>query len=376
MPCCITPTTRAVGLAVLLCYAPSSLGSVVGSTSTCLGFATPRRQALYPSQQHSKPPFHSSSGAGSVGKTDARAISDDSSDKIRSDGVTGDNKEKNKSAKGSKRKVVALTTLASFVAVTLSAKLGFLSGPARGNNASFLPYSNALIERDLGSSLLCAILGAVFVKLITRLAASGKLESRDSRKLIHTLSAPLFMLLWPLFSAASGARYFAGITPLANTVRLAIASSGTSDEAELASAISRSGDAKEAIGGPFFYCLVLLFATTIFWHDSMVGIVAVSTMAAGDGLADLIGRRFGKGNKWSFSKSKSIAGSLAFVLGATTCSSLLAWWFGYTGTIVLPFALAEVIRRITCISALCAIVELIPVVDDNWSVPFTAALFD
>lgn len=57
------------------------------------------------------------------------------------------------------------------------------------------------------------------------------------------------------------------------------------EETELAKAISRSGDAKEALGGPFLYVIILAAALLLFWRESLAGIVAVSTMAAGDGVS-------------------------------------------------------------------------------------------
>jgi phytol kinase len=47
------------------------------------------------------------------------------------------------------------------------------------------------------------------------------------------------------------------------------------------------------------------------------GLVAISLMCGGDGLADIIGRRFGSTNKLPFNKSKSLAGSLAMLVGGT-----------------------------------------------------------
>jgi dolichol kinase len=57
------------------------------------------------------------------------------------------------------------------------------------------------------------------------------------------------------------------------------------EETELAYAVSRSGDAKEALGGPFLYVIILAAALLLFWRESLAGIVAVSTMAAGDGVS-------------------------------------------------------------------------------------------
>ena len=61
----------------------------------------------------------------------------------------------------------------------------------------------------------------------------------------------------------------------------------------LAAAVSRSGQASEALGGPFIYTLILVLCTGALWR-SAPAVVAISQMAAGDGVADLAGRRWGQ----------------------------------------------------------------------------------
>ena len=114
---------------------------------------------------------------------------------------------------------------------------------------------------------------------------------------------------------------------------------------------------------------------SLFFRDNLTGVIALSTMAAGDGLADIFGRRFGKNNKWSFSDgSKSIAGSAAFFVGASLCSLGLSAWLISTGAIHVDMGLSEIAMEIIFISLVSAGVELLDVVDDNWSVPITAAV--
>lgn len=266
-----------------------------------------------------------------------------------------------------------LTALAT---ASVAAKAGILPGPLDPSSGAILPYTDAMILRDVGATLLCLILAVIFVKANTAAAAAGIIESRDSRKIIHTLSAPLFVVFWPAFSNAVGARFFAAIVPFMNGLRLVQAAKGgeNGDEKELASAVSRSGDASEALGGPFVYVLVLFSSIIAFWTDDLTGVVAVSTMAAGDGVADLIGRRFGANNKWFFNQSKSIAGTTAFAIAAALTSTGLAWWLGHTGALVLPMAFVDVAVRVVAISIVCAFVELIPFGDDNWTVPLSAAV--
>ena len=49
-------------------------------------------------------------------------------------------------------------------------------------------------------------------------------------------------------------------------------------------------------------------------------ITAVCVMAAGDGMADIVGRKFGS-VKWPWDKEKSLIGSAAFVAGTPVYSS-------------------------------------------------------
>jgi phytol kinase len=247
------------------------------------------------------------------------------------------------------------------------------------------PYTPQLVLQDVTSTALCIVFATVFVKTITYNAKVGNIEPRDSRKIIHTLSAPLFILLWPMFSNAYGARVFASIVPLLNALRLYLAGTGggsntnnnrsTNTELELASAISRSGDVRESLGGPFIYVMVLLLLTLLFWKDSAIGIVSLATMACGDGLADLIGRRYGSNNKWSFNRSKSIAGSTAFIVGSFISSFGLLSWLTHMGAMdALGLESFELAGRLFVIAVICAGVELIPAGDDNYSVPLAAAV--
>ena len=235
-------------------------------------------------------------------------------------------------------------------------------------------YTNNIIAQDAGMAFLTSVAALIFVKSITKLAADGVLQSRDSRKIIHTLSAPLFMVCWPLFSDEWGARLFAAFVPALQALRLYLAgtSSNDSEMNELANAISRSGEKEETLGGPFIYVVILFSAVMLCFQDNLSGVIALSTMAAGDGMADIIGRRFGKNNKWFFSESKSIAGSLAFIVASTLCSIGLASWLMYTNAIVVALPMTALISRIIFISVVSALVELLPVGDDNWSVPIAA----
>ncbi len=121
--------------------------------------------------------------------------------------------------------------------------------------------------------------------------------------------------------------------------------------------------------------MVILFTAILFcFCDNLSAAVALSTMAAGDGMADIFGRRFGKNNKWFFSESKSVAGTVGFVVSAAACSIGLAAWLISTNTVIVMMPFPSLVARICFISAASSIVELFPFADDNWTVPTISAL--
>ena len=214
------------------------------------------------------------------------------------------------------------------------------------------------LVRDSTCAVLLAVAAKIWVKLWSWLASSGALPSTLTRKLIHAGTGPLFMLGWPLFSDAPSAVIFASAVPLINLFRLWLAGNAKSgaDGAELISSLSRSGDAEEVVGGPFYYTLVLLMATALSWR-SIAGVVAVCQMAVGDGFADIIGRKLGK-NRWRFSAEKSIEGSVAFVV-----SAFVATLSGLGGCHALGYTTQTVrtaVLPVLFISIACASIELFP----------------
>jgi len=114
----------------------------------------------------------------------------------------------------------------------------------------------------------------IFVKANAWAAEKGCVNPKDSGKIIHTLSAPLFVAFWPPFSTAFGARFFAASVSLTNACHLCVAGSG--GDKSLAFAVSRSGDSKEALGGPFLHVIILFASKVLAWRDSPVGVIAPS----------------------------------------------------------------------------------------------------
>jgi len=92
----------------------------------------------------------------------------------------------------------------------------------------------------------------------------------------------------------------------------------------------------------------------------------------------LIGRRFGKNNKWPFQfcKDKSIAGTMAFFFFSTVACIGITSLMIYTNSLFhLPkMGISTLCARISLLCFLSAIVELLPLGNDNVSVPLFAAI--
>eukprot|EP00928_Gymnodinium_smaydae_P045383 TRINITY_DN30264_c0_g1_i1.p1 TRINITY_DN30264_c0_g1~~TRINITY_DN30264_c0_g1_i1.p1 ORF type:complete len:329 (-),score=20.25 TRINITY_DN30264_c0_g1_i1:200-1186(-) len=265
-----------------------------------------------------------------------------------------------------KRKKRIILGLSASIAIAVgAAKSGLLGGT----------YTDEMIARDAIITLLCSVLAVIMNRGITWGYEAGRYDSKMSRKITHTLSAPLFILTWPLFSDADGARVFASLVTLTNIYRLYLA--GTSDAAgtSLANTISRSGDKSEVLGGPFIYVCLFQCFILAFWRDTFPGVVAMTTMAAGDGMADIIGRRYGKnGYKWPFGdRQKSLVGTLAFAVFASGITVGICSWLFAAGSLSYSLDFFEILIRIVAISCICALVEILPFGDDNYTVPGSAA---
>jgi dolichol kinase len=227
--------------------------------------------------------------------------------------------------------------------------------------------------RDAGAALGAAVAAYLWVKLFDVLASKDVLERKLSRKVIHTTSGPFFMLTWPLFGSAPSSQLFAALVPALQAVRLFAIGSGAVANENAVRAVSREGDKRELLGGPFIYTLVLLLVTACFWRTSPAGIAALSLMCGGDGLADIVGRRLGKGNALPWNGDKSFAGSVAMFLGGFGCSLFYVWLFHACGYVEVDASGA--CARLALIAAVCTAAESAPVtglLDDNISVPVLA----
>ncbi|HEX2980029.1 MAG TPA: phosphatidate cytidylyltransferase [Anaerolineaceae bacterium] len=204
------------------------------------------------------------------------------------------------------------------------------------------------------------------------LAHRGIISGGLSRKIIHIGTGPIFVLCWLLFNNRIEARFLAALVPLGITLQFLLVGTGIIKDPSAVQAMSRSGQRSEILRGPLFYGIVFVALTIGFWKENPVGVVALMILCGGDGLADIIGKRF-KSGRLRWSPQKSWAGTFSVFVGG--------WIFAVVVLAIMltakafPGTLTGLLPGITVIAFISAVVESLPFSDiDNLTVPLTAVL--
>ncbi|MDZ4160208.1 MAG: hypothetical protein U1B80_10545, partial [Anaerolineaceae bacterium] len=220
--------------------------------------------------------------------------------------------------------------------------------------------------------IITIVVALLWLRLNDFFAHRAWISASLSRKIIHMGTGPIFVCCWLLFPELPMSRYLAAVVPLLITAQFALVGSGLINDQAVVDAMSRTGDRKEILRGPLYYGIVFTVLTILYWKDNPIGIVALMLMCGGDGLADIIGKRFG-GSRLPWSKQKSWAGSLAMFAGGVV----------FTAGVLAIFAAANLVPKSLQVSfpalSLVALggtfIESFPFRDiDNLTVPVVAAV--
>ena len=186
--------------------------------------------------------------------------------------------------------------------------------------------------------------------------------SEDARQLVHVAMGGAALLL--RFLTWHQAVILAAIAVAFNMWMLRRVTRGR---------LHRPAELNEPIpGGIVFYPTSVLLLLLLIPSRPDIVAAAWGIMAAGDGMATLIGRRAG-GPRIPWNREKSLAGTAAFVICGGAAGAFLAWW---CRPIVIPppfpwFSIAG--PFVAAVAA--AAVETVPIrLDDNLTVPASAAL--
>jgi phytol kinase len=229
-----------------------------------------------------------------------------------------------------------------------------------------------MLSNNIIALIITFAVALAWLRLNDFAAHRGWISSDLSRKIIHIGTGPLFVLCWLLFNNAPIARYLAALVPFAITGQFVLVGTGVIHDEAAVRAMSRSGDRREILRGPLLYGIVFVVLTIIYWKDTPIGMVALMLMCGGDGLADIMGRRFGQ-VKLPWSPGKSWMGSLGMFLGGWVFA--VGIFTAYVAVGVFSGPVTSYLLRLTLIALVGTLVESLPLRDiDNITVTLTAVI--
>jgi phytol kinase len=215
-------------------------------------------------------------------------------------------------------------------------------------------------------------LALTWLRLVDFIAHRGWLSGPLSRKIIHMGTGPIYVACWLFFPDVPSARYLAALVPLAITMQFALVGLGIMKDPAAVDAMSRSGDRREILRGPLFYGIVFVVLTILYWRDDAIGIVALMLLCGGDGLADIIGKRYGT-TRLPWSRQKSVSGSVAMFAGGWIFAAGIVALYLQAGVFQGEFW--SYLPALTIIAFAGAVVESFPYNDiDNLTVPLMAVI--
>ena len=137
-----------------------------------------------------------------------------------------------------------------------------------------------------------------------------------------------------------------------------------SDEDEAVKTMTRNGDKTELLKGPLYFVIVATICGTLF-YKTFPGIMAIATLGWGDGIAPIVGSRYGR-LKYEVLSNKSVEGSLSMLIVAFAASTFFVW-------LIIPTELN--ILRIFLLCLVATIVEACsPKEIDNILIPIAVIL--
>jgi phytol kinase len=149
--------------------------------------------------------------------------------------------------------------------------------------------------------------------LMDYLVTNHGLPRDISRKITHICAGSVIVFL-PLFIDGDWSHNL-NITVFAVWTLLLIQKGlFAADDDQAVKTMTRTGDKRELLKGTLYFVLVAMICGT-FYYKQPAGILAMAMLGWGDGLAPVIGTRYGR-MKYRILSDKSVEGSLAFLVGS------------------------------------------------------------
>jgi len=214
----------------------------------------------------------------------------------------------------------------------------------------------------LYNNLLAALLTIVYVFSLVALMEVCVTRfglARDlSRKITH-IGAGMIIAFLPLFDDTHWSKYL-NVSIFVIWIFLLVQKGLFADVNHGAvKTMTRTGDRRELLKGPLYFVIVATICGTLF-YKTFEGVLAMAILGWGDGMAPVIGSRYGK-IKYKILSQKSLEGSLTMFASAFIASLLLIQF-------IIPQEYN--FNRILILSAIATVAEGIsPKELDNFTIP-------
>ncbi|XP_047313460.1 probable phytol kinase 3, chloroplastic [Impatiens glandulifera] len=252
-----------------------------------------------------------------------------------------------------------------------------LTGRFRREVAIPPPVSSLFTDTSVFTDICATAVSGAIAQSVLRLweetAQRGIFDQKLNRKLTHTSIGLVFMLCWPLFSSGPRGAILAALIPCANIIKMLVIGLGIWKDEGTVKSISRYGDPRELLKGPLYYVSTIALASVIFWRTSPISIAVICNLCAGDGIADIIGRRFGT-QKLPYNSNKSFVGSISMAIAGFIASIGFMQYFSIFGYIDWSWKMVIGFLIVSIASALVESHPLSTEIDDNLTVPLTGVL--
>ena len=239
----------------------------------------------------------------------------------------------------------------------------------------FNPFgSNLVFIWDIIATVIAIVILLALVQINALMQKKG-VSQIITRKFVHIFAGPIFVVTWMLFSGEIISHYIAVIVPLLFVLQFVAIGTGFMKNESFVVSMSRTGDPRELLEGTLYYSIVMVLMTFFWFYVPSTGIenanptalLIIGCVSGGDGLADIIGRKFGGEKKFGIKGGeKTIIGSIGMLIGSILVSSILVLIFSVE---VPHFNIVTLILPIIVVSIVATVVEaLSPKGIDNFTI--------
>jgi phytol kinase len=224
-------------------------------------------------------------------------------------------------------------------------------------------FGLSAVWNNVLAGLLTIIYVFSLVALMDVFVTKFNLPKDLSRKITH-IGAGMIILFIPLFDDSHWTKYLNVSVYVIWIVLLTQKGLFADANDDAVKTMTRTGDRRELLKGPLFFVIVATICGTVF-YKTFEGIAAMAILGWGDGMAPIIGSRYGR-LKFTLLSQKSVEGTLTMFISALI------------GTIlIVQFIIPEAYNftRIAIVVGIATLAEaLSPKEVDNFLIPIAVLL--